>query len=152
MDIDESGTRVVYYYSANSFPQAVNHLVEGLGNNAVQVERSDKSNVSSISGAVTHLSFCYKGAPLTPEPTEHPIQETPMSEPTIPNGGCIGTFSALDDALPLEEEINATIEICPGTIFFDNPIAANNLGNVTLTCPGGNCILDGRNETALFTY
>jgi hypothetical protein len=47
MDIDEWGTRVVYYYSANSFPLAVNHLVEGLGNNAVQVERIDKANVSS---------------------------------------------------------------------------------------------------------
>jgi hypothetical protein len=156
MDIEESGTRVVYYYTANSFPLAVNHLVEGLGNNAVQVERIDKANVSSItlllsgSGAVTHLSFCYKGAPLTPEPTEPPTQQTPNPEPTIPHGGCIGTFSALDDALPLEEEINATIEICPGTIFFDHPITANNLGNVTLTCPGGNCILDGRNETALF--
>jgi hypothetical protein len=85
-----------------------------------------------------------------PESTEPPTQQTPNPEPTIPHGGCIGTFSALDDALPLEEEINATIEICPGTIFFDHPITANNLGNVTLTCPGGNCILDGRNETALF--
>jgi hypothetical protein len=85
-----------------------------------------------------------------PESTEPPTQQTPNPEPTIPHGGCIGTFSALDDALPLEEEINATIEICPGTIFFDRPITPNNLGNVTLTCPGGNCILDGRNETALF--
>jgi hypothetical protein len=61
MDIEESGTRVVYYYTANSFPLAVNHLVEGLGNNAVQVERIDKANVSSItlllSGLVPSLTY-----------------------------------------------------------------------------------------------
>ena len=61
----------------------------------------------------------------------------------------MANFNELQAAINADGDIRL-IELCSGTIVFTQHIAFYPKGEMTFTCPNGDCVLDADSKTRLF--